>query len=137
MNNLSIRKMNELSKGKKKGFTLVELIIVIAIIAVLAAIAIPKFGQISRDANVKADIATAKNIHGVAAQLIAEGALADVTDAKIAAKLDGSPAGLPSTKLKLVADDEFTVVCDADGDIHVNGTTSKVEIYPATDKTYK
>ncbi|MBN7574169.1 type IV pilin [Clostridium sp. 2-1] len=101
MTSLSIRKMNELSKKKKKGFTLVELIIVIAIIAILAAIAIPKFGQITRNANMKADIATAKNLHGIAAQLIAEGG--DVTDANIdssiAAKLDGSPAALPNTKL--------------------------------------
>ena len=62
MNNLSIRKMNEVSKKKKKGFTLIELIIVIAIIAILAAMAIPKFGAVRENANVKADIATAKNI---------------------------------------------------------------------------
>ena len=53
MNNLSIRKMNELSKKKKKGFTLVELIIVIAIIAILAAIAIPKFGANKRKCKCK------------------------------------------------------------------------------------
>ena len=58
MNNLSIKKMTELSKKKKKGFTLIELIIVIAIIAILAAMAIPKFGAIRENANVKADIAT-------------------------------------------------------------------------------
>ena len=62
MNNLLRKKTNELSKKKKKGFTLVELIIVIAIIAILAAIAIPRFGEIRENANVKADIANAKNI---------------------------------------------------------------------------
>jgi len=73
MNNLSIRKMNELSKKKKKGFTLIELIIVIAIIAILAAIALPKFGQIRENGNVKADIATAKNIQTAVSTAISNG----------------------------------------------------------------
>lgn len=49
-------------KRKNNGFTLIELIIVIAIIAILAAIAVPKFLQVKEKANIKADIATAKEI---------------------------------------------------------------------------
>ena len=73
MNNLSIRKINELSKKKKKGFTLVELIIVIAIIAILAAMAIPKFGAVRVDAKVSNDVAAAKNIQTQVATVIANG----------------------------------------------------------------
>lgn len=81
MNQLSIRKNNLQTKKKKKGFTLVELIIVIAIIAILAAIAIPKFGTIKGDANKKTDIATAKNIATLVTNEIASDNL-DMTIAK-------------------------------------------------------
>lgn len=48
----------------RKGFSLVELLVVIIIIAVLAAIAIPKFvnsGQRSREAALKADLKLYRN----------------------------------------------------------------------------
>ena len=57
---------------KKKGFTLIELIIVIAIIAILAAIAIPNFLSIQRKSRVKADIASAKTIYDATSALVAE-----------------------------------------------------------------
>lgn len=60
-------------RSKKKGFTLIELIIVIAIIAILAAIAIPNFLAIQRKAKVNADIATAKNIYDATAVMITDG----------------------------------------------------------------
>ena len=60
-------------KKKKKLFTRIELIIVIAIIAVLAAIAIPKFGEVRKSANMKSDIANAKTIANAATALLAEG----------------------------------------------------------------
>ncbi|HAT4252223.1 TPA: prepilin-type N-terminal cleavage/methylation domain-containing protein [Clostridium perfringens] len=57
---------------KKKGFTLIELIVVIAIIAILAAIAIPNFISIQRDAKVKSDGASAKSIYDATSVLIAQ-----------------------------------------------------------------
>ena len=64
---------NNLRNKKKKGFTLIELIIVIAIIAIIAAIAIPKFGEVRKNANKNADIANAKQIQGAVSMVIAEG----------------------------------------------------------------
>lgn len=66
-------------KNKKKGFTLIELIIVIAIIAILAAVAIPKFGEVRKNASLKTDIANAKTIANAATALIAEENLVDGT----------------------------------------------------------
>ena len=41
--------------SRKKGFTLVELVIVIAVIAILAAVLIPTFGNLVKTANMSAD----------------------------------------------------------------------------------
>lgn len=41
---------------KKKGFTLIELIIVIAIIAIIAAFAIPNFIRVQNNSKIDADV---------------------------------------------------------------------------------
>ena len=42
--------------SKKKGFTIVELVIVIAVVAILAAVLIPTFSSLVKKANTSADI---------------------------------------------------------------------------------
>ena len=50
----------------KKGFTVVELVIVIAVIAILAAVLIPTFAGIIHKANIATDTAVAKNLNTAA-----------------------------------------------------------------------
>ena len=47
----------------KKGFTIVELVIVIAVIAILAAVLIPTFSGVIKKANTSKDIQTARNMN--------------------------------------------------------------------------
>ena len=52
-------------KKYKSGFTIVELIIVIAVIGILIAILIPVFSNIIRKANNAADVSACKNMNVV------------------------------------------------------------------------
>ena len=45
-----------------KGFTIVELVIVIAVVAILAAVLIPTFSGIIKKANISADMQTARSM---------------------------------------------------------------------------
>lgn len=46
----------------KRGFTLIELIVVLAVLAIILAIAIPRFVTIQDESRIKADVATAEQI---------------------------------------------------------------------------
>lgn len=66
----------------KKGFTIVELVIVIAVVAVLAAVLIPTFISIVKKANTSSDIQLVKNLNIIlASEAAAEGKNATMTDA--------------------------------------------------------
>ncbi len=48
-------------KNNRKGFTIVELVIVIAVIAILATVLVPTFGNVIKDANDTALLQEVKN----------------------------------------------------------------------------
>lgn len=81
-----MRKLLENMKKKQEGFTLIELIIVIAILAIIAAIAIPNILGAVDNSRRSADVANAKMILNAAAQVQAKNA--DVTPVDVT--IDGS-----------------------------------------------
>lgn len=70
--------MNQIikKKNKKKAFTLIELIIVLAIMAIIAAIAIPNFMAVRDNSRVKADTQSCETIKRTTLMLVSDGTLA-------------------------------------------------------------
>ena len=54
-------------KKKNKGFTIVELVIVIAVIAILAAVLIPTFSSLIKRANLSSDQVAVRNMNNALA----------------------------------------------------------------------
>ncbi len=76
-----------MKRNNKKGFTIVELVVVIAVIAILAAVLIPTFSGVTtkaKDAALKSDLRTAYAQY--AAEKADDGDVADVVYIKVDSK---------------------------------------------------
>lgn len=87
--------MIKLFTKKRKGFTLIELIVVIAILGILAAIAIPRFAGTQNNAKISADDATARIIQSAVTLYRAENG-----DNPTFAELTANDAYLKASELK-------------------------------------
>lgn len=120
-------------ESKKKGFTLIELVVVISIIAILAIIAIPKFGQIQQSAKKRADVATAKNIAmAVNSQLSSGKTINNLNESDIKGYFDGSIKQQAKVENKLPG--VFTIYLIDEDDIII--TTGSRQVYPTVVEAY-
>ena len=93
-------------RGNSKGFTLIELMIVIAIIGILAAIAIPNFIAYRNKAFCSATESDAKSIAGVIADYFSIPAHTAISNANVQALYTGSGS---NTFTVTAADPSFNI----------------------------
>ena len=115
------------SAKKNGGFTLVELIIVIAIIAVLSAVAVPQYVKYVEKSKIAMDMDTASAIESVIITLCADGVITgddddyvtwDVStgltgDGQVA--VEGFAGTIPAAQSKKAVDVVYSVDFDATG----------------------
>ncbi|MEN6462153.1 MAG: prepilin-type N-terminal cleavage/methylation domain-containing protein [Syntrophomonas sp.] len=78
-------------KGNQKGFTLIELIMVMALLAILAGLAVPRFTSVLTNANEKANAANLKMLQDAV----------DLLESDLAADGQALPTGLTVENLKV------------------------------------
>lgn len=70
-----LRINNDSKKNKKYGFTLIELIIVLAVMAIIGSISIPNLVAIRENAKIKADIQSCEVVKRVITAYVADGTI--------------------------------------------------------------
>ena len=88
-----------MKKSNRKGFTIVELVIVIAVIAILAAVLIPTFASIIKKANLSSDQSAVRNMNTA---LAADTAVVDAEDLDLKIVIDALDAAGFNAKKTLV-----------------------------------
>ena len=94
-------------KRIKKGFTLVEVIIVLAIIAIIAAIAIPSLSKVRLDSMKKADDRSLESIIRIVERLIVDESIEEFVEVKITIDPSGSVTIFPVTAELREVDEYF------------------------------
>ncbi|WP_346929780.1 type II secretion system protein [Clostridium sp.] len=99
---------------KKKGFTLIELIIVLAVMAIIALIAIPNFTAVRDNSKIKADKQSCETIERTVLMLVADETVTVTapTDIEFTVEKDGTPGKVtsPATPTNDLKDTEIEAI---------------------------
>ena len=111
-----------MKKSNRKGFTIVELVIVIAVIAILAAVLIPTFSNLIKKANESSDVQAVRQMNTF---LAADGAVTPTTPGRLLDVL--KEGGFDAENYKpLVADRAFFWDRSLNQILYVDTTTGEV-----------
>lgn len=142
---------------KKKGFTLIEMIIVIAIIAILISIAVPQVAKALKKSKAIADVVTANTIAATIQEMMLEGINFNetkewkvLTDENFFSEgsnlhLNDFIENFNTLKPKMNSEYVFYYIYDASnnkleigaGKPGINGIQSVYRLYPSLDPAYK
>lgn len=117
-----------MKKNNKKGFTLVELVIVVAVMAILVAIAIPTVGSVTQKAQTAVNESNANTIESMI-KLAAADAANKAADGKVT--IDAALIKTALTDAKLGIESGSYVYDSTTGSVSV-GTTAKANQFLIT-----
>lgn len=115
---------------KRKGFTLVEMIIVVTILGILASIAIIKYGKVEENAKKNIDYTNASNIASAATIAMSEG----LPSEQITVKHLVEKGYLNNEPIPQSVDGDFTIEINTN-DKNILVKAGGLEMYPKPQKT--